>query len=110
MSSTLDHLMKGLSIEFRQKMFSYLKHDISSITIKWLLEKPEGYPSYHACGFTDEQIEIICDSYAERFARANQMMAEVGRPPLFSDPRDSYRCALEYVALMEPQCDSTPGA
>ena len=97
----LDFYMKGLSIKVRQHLFHHMKHEISQTMVKWFLEKASGYPPLRACGFSDDQIQSICDSYANKFEYPNQVMAEHGRPPLFSNPHDVYQSAQEYVELMK---------
>ena len=103
MNRALSYYTKGLSIDVRQRLFDYLKNDINSIAIKYFLEKEEGYPSFRSMGFTDDQIQLMCDSYIEKFEHANRIMAENGRPPLFADPRDSFQCAKKHVELMKLQ-------
>ncbi len=101
----LDYCMKGLSIEVRQKLFYHMKTEISGTMIRWFLEKEHGYPSFCSCGFSSDEIELIGESYAEKFEYANQVMADNGRPPLFSDPHDSYRSAQEHAELMRERSD-----
>ena len=101
----LDYYMKGLSIEARQKLFYHMKTEISGTMIRWFLEKEAGYPSFHSCGFSDDEIELIGESYAAKFECANRVMADNGRPPLFSDPHDSYLSAQEHTELMKERSD-----
>jgi len=101
----LSYYMKGLSMEVRQRLFSFLRNDISATMTRWFLEKPDDYPSLRSCGFSDSDIQAIAATYAERFRLANQVMAENGRPPLFADLDDSYRCAQEYTELMKLRPD-----
>ena len=97
----LDYYMKGLPIEVRQKLFYHMKTEISGTMIGWFLEKENGYPSFRSCGFSDDEIELIGETYAEKFEHANQIMADNERPPLFSDPHDSYQSAQEHAELMK---------
>lgn len=99
----LDYYMKGLSIEVRQKLFYHMRREISQTMVRWFLEKEDGYPSFRSCGFSDDEIELIGASYAQKFEHANQIMVDNGRPPLFSDPRDSYKSAQEYTEIMKEQ-------
>lgn len=101
----LDYYMKGLPIEVRQKLFYHMKTEISGTMIGWFLEKENGYPSFRSCGFSDDEIELIGETYAEKFEHANQIMVDNGRPPLFSDPHDSYRSAQEHTELMRERSD-----
>ena len=101
----LDYCMKGLPIGVRQKLFYHMKAEISGTMIRWFLEKEDGYPSFRSCGFSDDEIELISETYAEKFEHANQIMAENGRPPPFSDPHDSYRSAHEHAELMKERSD-----
>ena len=97
----LDDYMKGLPIEVRQQLFHHMRHEISETMVRWLCEKPCGYPSLRSCGFSDADIEAIGNAYAEKFEHANRIMAQNGRPPLFSDPHDSYQSAREHMELMK---------
>ena len=97
----LDYYMKGLSAEARPRLHYHMTTEISQTMIKWFLEKESGYEIYRSCGFTDDQIQMICDSYIEKFEYPNRIMAECGRPPLYSNPRDSYQSAKEHVELMK---------
>ena len=99
----LDFHMKGLPIDIRQELFCYLRYDISETTIRWFLEKETGYPSFRSCGFSDDDIELIGESYVEKFEHPNRIMAEHGRPPLFSDPHDPFKFAQQYEELMKPR-------
>jgi len=97
----LDYYMKGLPIEVGQELFHHMSSEISETMIRWFLEKEDGYPSFRSCGFSDGEIELIGETYAEKFEHANQVMADNGRPPLFGDPHDSYRSAREHAELMK---------
>ena len=95
----LSFYMKGLAIDVRQRLFACFKNDISDTMIKHFLEKEDGYPSFRSMGFKDEDIRLVGDSYARKFAHFNEIMIENGRPPLFSDPNDSYTSAQEYERI-----------
>ena len=95
----LSFFMKGLPTDVRQRLFACFKNDISDIMIKHFLEKEDGYPSFRSMGFTDEDIRLVGDSYARKFAHLNENMVGNGRPPLFSDPSDSYTSAQEYERI-----------
>ena len=97
----LDYYMNGLPIEVRQTLFYHMKTEISGTMIRWFLEKEDGYPSFRSCGFSDDEIELIGETYVVKFEHANQIMADNGRPPLFSDPHDSYQSAQEHAELMK---------
>ena len=104
-NKALDYYMKGLSIEVRQKLLYHMKTEIGGTMIRWFLEKEAGYPSFHSCGFSDDEIELIGESYAAKFECANRVMADNGRPPLFNDPHDSYKSAQEHAELMKERGD-----
>lgn len=97
----LGYYMKGLSIEVRQNLFRHMNTEISKMMMKCFLEKDDGYPAFHSCGFSDDDIRLIGESYVEKFEYANRVMAEHGRAPLFSDPHDSYQSAKEHTELMK---------
>ena len=101
----LDYYMKGLPIDVRQRLFDHMDRGISETTMQWLLEREEGYPSLRGCGFSDDQIRQIGEAYVGKFAYSNQVMADNGRPPLFSDPHDSFRSAQEYLETMKLRSD-----
>lgn len=98
--TALDFYMKGLPIDVRQQLFCHMRHEISETMIRWFLERDDGYPAFRACGFSDDDIRQVGESYSAKFEHANQIMAENGRPPLFSDPHDSFRSAQEHRELM----------
>lgn len=104
-SRALDYYTEGLPIEVRQKLFHHMKDEISPTMIRWFLEKDDGYPSFHSCGFSDDNIASIGATYVEKFELANQVMADNERPPLFSDPHDSYKSAQEYMQIMRERSD-----
>lgn len=97
----LDFYVKGLSIDVRQRVFDFMKNEISETMMRWFREKDDGYPSLRACGYSDDEIRIICESYAPKFELVNQMMAENDRPPLFTDPHDACLSASEHAELMK---------
>lgn len=101
----LDFYTKGLPIEVRQPLLFYLKREISETMVKWFLEKERGYPSFRSCGFSDDDIRLISASYAKHFEHANDIMSANGRPPLFSNPHDSFLSAREHAALMQERSD-----
>ena len=101
----LDYYMKGLPAEVRQTLLHHMKTEVSETMIRWFLEKEDGYPSFHSCGFSDSEIDLIGGAYAEKFEHANRVMAANGRPPLFSDPHDSYQSAREYAEIMRGRSD-----
>ena len=71
----LDYYMNGLPIEVRQTLFYHMKTEISGTMIRWFLEKEDGYPSFRSCGFSDDEIELIGETYVVKFEHANQIMA-----------------------------------
>ncbi len=97
--------MKGLPIEVRQKLFYHMKTEISETMVRWFLDKEDGYPSFRSCGFSDDEIDLISETYAAKFEHANQILADNGHPPLFSNPHDSYRSAQEHAELMKKRSD-----
>ena len=101
----LDYKMKGLPIDIRQRLFDHMTREISETMMEWFLEKDDGYPALHDCGFSDGDIQLVFEAYAEKFERANRYMTENGRPPLFSNPHDAHLSAKEYVELMKRRTD-----
>jgi len=101
----LDYYMKGLPAEVRQALLHHMKTEVSETIIRWFPEKEDGYPSFRSCGFSDDEIELIGETYAEKFEHANQVMAANGRPALFSDPHDSYLSAREHAEIMRGRSD-----
>ena len=95
----IDYYIKNLPFDERQKIFDALEAINTSIVEK-LLEKNEGYPRYKSMGFNDEQIASMLKKSVVRFERANALMIENGRPPLFENPEDTYCSALRYVEIM----------
>lgn len=98
----IDFYIKGLPFDVRQEIFKRLD-DAGVGKIEKLLEKPIGYPRYRSMGYTDEQIARQEAKSTARFSAVNAVLAENGRPPLFSDPGDTYRSALEYTVLLKKQ-------
>ena len=101
----LDYYMKGLPAEVRQALLHHMKTEVSETMVRWFLEKEDGYPSFRSCGFSDSEIDLIGGAYAEKFEHANRVMADNGRPALFSDPHDSYRSAREHAEIMKGRSD-----
>ncbi|MDO5117595.1 MAG: hypothetical protein Q4D34_03830 [Eggerthellaceae bacterium] len=99
MERALDYYMKGLSIDARQHLFMYFKMEISDMMIKCILERDDGYPSFRSCGYTDDNIAKICETYSERFRYPNDFMEKHDRPPLFTDPNNAYISSREYVEI-----------
>ena len=98
----IDFYIKGLPFDVRQEIFKSL-YTVGFGKIEKLLEKPIGYPRYRSMGYTDEQIIRQETKSSARFAAVNAILAENGRPPLFLDPSDTYRSALEYTFLLKKQ-------
>ena len=101
----LDYYMKGLPAEVRQALLHHMKTEVSETMVRWFLEKEDGYPSFRSCGFSGSEIDLIGGVYAEKFEHANRVMADNGRPALFSDPHDSYRSAREHAEIMKGRSD-----
>ena len=79
-----------------------MKTENSQTMMKYFTEKDSGYPSFRSCGFTEDQIKLIWEqNFYEKLCTVNHIMETNERPPLFSDPSDSYRSAKEYFHLME---------
>ena len=98
----LDYYNKGLSIETRQNLFYHFKHSISETMMKCFLERESDYRSFHASGFTDENIRQIWDDvYIKKISEVNHIREMNHRPHLFSNPSDSYQSAKEYFELMK---------
>ena len=101
----LDFYMKDLPIGIKQELFDHMYRGISETMMKWFREKPEGYPSLHKCGFSDDDLQLIFDAYVPKFEKANRIMAEYGRAPLFSNPHDAYQSGVEYEETMKLRTD-----
>lgn len=52
-------------------------------------------------GYTDEDIQVLLNQCTQRFRAVNDYMEQNGRYPLFTDPTDTYRSALEYGDLLK---------
>ncbi len=98
----IDFYIKGLPFDVRQEIFKRLDA-VGFGKIEKMLEKPVGYPIYRSMRLTGEEIEEQEAKSTARFAAVNAVLAENGRPPLFSNPDDTYRSALEYTALLKKQ-------
>ena len=96
----IDFYIKGLPFDARQEIFKRLDA-VGCGKIEKLLEKPIGYPRYRSVGYTNEQIIRQEAKSTTRFAAVNAILAENGRPPLFSDPSDTYQSAMEYAVLLQ---------
>ena len=100
----IDFYIKGLPFDVRQEIFKRLD-TVGFGKIEKLLEKPIGYPIFHSMGLADEEIKKQEAKSTARFAAVNAVLAENGRPPLFSAPDDTYRSALEYTLLLKKQTE-----
>lgn len=100
----VDYYMKGLPFDVRQEILKRLQ-DINSVTVKKLLEKNEGYPTFKGIGCSNESILAIIKQYAGKFRNANDIMIENDRMPFFSDPDDTYNSSVEYVELLKKKTE-----
>ena len=100
----IDFYIKGLPFDIRQEIFKRLEV-VHPYRMRKLLDKPNGYPIFRSLGYTEDEITEHLAIYPPRFAAVNEYMIENGRPPLFTDPHDTYRSALESVDLMEKKTE-----
>lgn len=95
----IDYYVKGLSFDARREIFTALEK-INTSTVEKMLEKEKGYPRYKSMRFSDEEIAVMLNRKALQFRYVNELMIKNGRPPLFSEPDDTYLSSLRYVELM----------
>ncbi len=95
----IDYYVKHLPFDTRQEIFAALDK-INPLTIKKILEKDKGYPTYRSIGYTDENIANQLRKMNVRFQNVNELMVKNGRPPLFADTTDTYACSLRFVEIM----------
>lgn len=96
----LDFLTKGLSLEARQTILEKL-NNISPMSIKRVLEKPDDYPTLRRMGYTDDKIQRYLAQFESRFADLNEYLHSQERPGFFSDPSDTYKASKEYFHLLK---------
>ena len=96
----IDFYIKGLPFDVRQEIFKRLDA-VGCGKIEKLLEKPVGYPIFRSMELTDKEIKEQETKSTVRFAAVNAVFSENGRPPLFSDPSDTYQSAMEYAVLLQ---------
>ena len=95
----IDYYVKNLPFDARQEIFDALE-EINVNIVKKMLEKESGYPGFRRIGYTDEDIASQLRKGTLRFERVNERMIQNGRPPLFTDPSDTYESSLRYVEIM----------
>lgn len=95
----LDYLTKGLSLEIRQIILEKL-NNISPMSLKRVLEKPEGYPTLKGIGYTNEQIDKYLNNILNRFICFNEYIEKQNRKPFFNTS-DVYECAKQYFYILE---------
>ncbi len=95
----LDYLTKGLNLEIRQIILEKL-NNISSMSLKRVLEKPEGYPTLKRIGYTGEQIDEYLNNILKHFISFNEYIEKQNRKPFFNT-NDVYECAKRYFYILE---------
>lgn len=96
----LDYYQKGLPAQVRQKELPDAFRKINDASAENMLEKPQGYPSFKRMGMDEEQIQDYLKQEAMSFKEINAIMIQNGRPPLFSEPDDTYKSSLRYFELI----------
>lgn len=95
----LDYYLESIPKEYYRQLFRLL-HGIGTEAIQPLLQKNQDYQLYRLMGYDDHAIEAQLHRASENFQAFNDFLVSLGRPPVFSDPSDTYRCALEQIELM----------
>ncbi len=95
----LDYLTKGLNLEVRQIILEKL-NNISSMSLKRVLERPDDYPTLKRIGYTKEQIDEYLDNILKHFISFNEYIEKQNRNPFFNT-NDVYECAKHYFYILE---------
>lgn len=95
----VDYYVKGLPFDARQEIFNALER-VNVLAVEKMLEKEEGYPRFRSVGYSDEDIASHLRKKSLHFKRVNELMIKNGRPPLFTDPANTYESSLRYVEIM----------
>ena len=95
----IDYYVKGLPFDARQEIFDALER-VNVLAVEKMLEKEVGYPGFRSVGYSDEDIASHLKKKSLHFARVNELMIKNGRPPLFTDPANTYESSLRYVEIM----------
>ncbi len=95
----LDYLTKGLNLEVRQIILEKL-NNISSMSLKRVLERPYDYPTLKRIGYTKEQIDEYLDNILKHFMSLNKYIERQNRNPFFNT-NDVYECAKHYFYILE---------
>ena len=95
----IDYYVKNLPFDARQEIFNALER-VNVLAVEKMLEKEEGYPGFRSVGYTNEDIEVHLRKKSLHFERVNELMIKNGRPPLFTDPANTYESSLRYVEIM----------
>ena len=95
----IDFHIRGLSLDVRQEIFRKIDN-INSVSVGYLLEKPEGYPHFKRLKYATEETNAYFQNIKARFDEVNAFMIAHGRYPLFSNTEDSYLSAVEYTEIM----------
>ncbi len=95
----LDYLTKGLNLEVRQIILEKL-NNISSMSLKRVLERPDDYPTLKRIGYTKEQIDEYLDNILKHFMSLNKYIERQNRNPFFNT-NDVYECAKHYFYILE---------
>lgn len=96
----IDFYTKGLPEENRKVVFQKLD-DINPVSVSRIIEKPDDYPAFRRMGFSDDDINDYVLRMVAKFDDLNNYMMENNRYPLFSNAKDSYKSAVEYVDILQ---------
>lgn len=96
----IDYYVKNLPFDVRQEIFKRLK-DVNPARVEELLEKEQNYTSFRNKGFSDDDITEALQQSSCDFGAVNNVMTDNERYPLFENPLDTYRSALQYVELLK---------
>ncbi len=98
----IDLRITGLDFDTRQNVFQLLDA-IGVRLMENLAEEADGFPGYCSVGYDEEQLASQKQKAAQRLNAVNTYMESVGRPPLFTNPEDTYQSAWEFYELMRYQ-------
>ena len=68
--------------------------------MRHMAEEKDGFPTYKALGYTDEDIAHQKQKVKTRVDTVNEYVRQRGKPLLFTNPQDTYQTAWEYYELM----------
>lgn len=65
-----------------------------------MVEEKDGFPTYKALGYNENDIYEQKQKVISRVTAVNDYAKQLGMPPFFTDPEDTYQTAWEYYELM----------